>query len=442
MLRPSDAPRRLWLGEREVADGRSTFGAPLSGADDLDLAELLAELPGRERLDPPGMLAAIERDFALALASRRWSLNDDGYLMQTDTRFVPGDITAMRSSAMRSMAQAFNAEDEGGGERDGSLRRERLHRVITTADFLYAATPYWLRQPDAWSMMASKPLTQEDRDAIVLPGPVLVAFDSGMEITHDYLELDLRLVDRVNYDHDQGSDPDGSSPHAGDHSPFNLRGGTLDLLRHHAHVVDNPDDPVPLFSRQLIGVLLLPTEDGSLSDVVLWLLRKIDPPFGATTEQIVSGGLTATTSSSTFVLNEGRLSRSTLAPIVESLAAVVAWGSWSPPSSTVTTDPTDREFRKVSRTSRFRRDEARGAFAGVQVLDSRQTPTTTSSKSEEAGTSVRTHVRAGHWKRVRVGAKTDWHYERRRIAPVIVNEGQDPIADLVRVYRLPPPPSE
>ena len=48
------------------------------------------------------------------------------------------------------------------------------------------------------------------------------------------------------------------------------------------------------------------------------------------------------------------------------------------------------------------------------------------------------HLRRGHWRRVRVGPRSDWHYEMRWIPPTMIN----PYArrkDSVTVYRLNPP---
>lgn len=50
-----------------------------------------------------------------------------------------------------------------------------------------------------------------------------------------------------------------------------------------------------------------------------------------------------------------------------------------------------------------------------------------------------THRRRGHWRRQRVGPREDWYYERRLIAPIIVNPG-GPSDDRLTIYRLPPPP--
>jgi hypothetical protein len=235
-------------------------------------------------------------------------------------------------------------------------------------------------------------------------------------------------------------DPDGISVDARDHAPLNIRSGTMGLIRYAKALRDRGEDgPPPLFKYQLLGVLLCPNPDGTLADPAAWLLRRLPVPTDATTSDIVSGRYTLTATSSVFSLLEGRLSRSFLAPVAEALAAVVAWGTWTPPGSSPLT-AAGSEFRKVSRTSAYKRAERRGDVAGVQVLDARAHRTSVTHTTEGEGRTVRTHYGRGHWRRVRVGPRDDWSYLRKHVRPVIVNPGQDPIEDLVRIYRLPPPP--
>jgi hypothetical protein len=99
-------------------------------------------------------------------------------------------------------------------------------------------------------------------------------------------------------------------------------------------------------------------------------------------------------------------------------------------------------FRKAVRSSRFRRHEPAGGAVGVRVLDARRTIQHTD-PGEGGGThaSPVTHRRRRHWRRQRVGPRDDWRYERRLIAPTIVNPGhQAPVDAPLTIYRLPPPP--
>jgi len=263
-----------------------------------------------------------------------------------------------------------------------------------------------------------------------------------MEISGDYLGLDLRLIDCVRYTSEFAEeDPGGRSANPADHAPLNLRTGTIDLLRY-LNRVDNGEPPDRVLLRhQLIGVLLTPNEDGTLGDVVGWLLRRIDPPAGVSTETIVEQKLRGTRTGVSFSLVEGLLPNSLLRPIADALAAVVAWGQWDAPTAATPapSSTTGKEFRKLSKSSSFKRAERRGAIAGVHLLDVRSLDHNIVYTTEDDGPTVRTHYRRGHWRRVRVGPNNDRTYRRTRIPPVIVNAGQNPLADLVRIYRLPPP---
>jgi hypothetical protein len=137
----------------------------------------------------------------------------------------------------------------------------------------------------------------------------------------------------------------------------------------------------------------------------------------------------------------GRLSRSTLAPLVTHLALAVQWGSWQQPPGQLELppDPGSRAWRKAANTGRFRREERRGALVGVRVLDTERTRSAgRATATETSRASPAAHMRRGHWRRVRVGPRADWHYEGRWIPPTIVNPGGAPMPGLP-IYRLPLP---
>lgn len=129
---------------------------------------------------------------------------------------------------------------------------------------------------------------------------------------------------------------------------------------------------------------------------------------------------------------------------------------WRPPA-----DPDDlpagddnKGWRKVSRTSRFKRQEKHGAFGGVHVIDVAAASSTKPAQGNDHAstrTSPATHLRRGHWRSVRVVERdaagnrvgtrdgvegTDWHYEGRWISPSVVNAGGHNASSLP-VYRLP-----
>ena len=435
--------RRRWPG-RDIADGASTFGAALSLADEEPLIDLfdevLAAAPSAPSVSELSRVMQVDHD--LALASRRWSENDDGLLFQHDSQFVPGDVVAMRSSAVTQTMQLVGDinHDAASGNR---IVLERARRAGVIAQLVYAARPYWLPHHSAWGVMATKPLTAEDRSELRLPSPILVLFSAPMEITPDYIGTDLDVVDRMNasleIDPDTPTD-DPANPAA--YAPLNVRSGTLAVLRFYNELMNDEtgNGRVPLLGCQLMGAVLAPRPDGTLSDLVVWVLRKINPAPGATSRDVIHGGLTASASSGTFSLVEGNLQRCLLRSIAEALAAVVVWGAWTAPDPTTEPLTIGPGLRKQRRTSAFKKAEARGRFAGVHVLAPRG-PAIRYSSSNPTGRTVKTHYRVGHWQRQRVGPRDNWTYERRRNPPVIVNAGIDEVEDLVRIYRLPSPPS-
>lgn len=414
--------------------GMSTFGAPLSLADDLSLSDEITSAT------TPYSLASVrevrdglERDQRLALAGRRWSENDDGFLVHDAEELVPGDVVAIRRSAVVQLMRSI-----GGFAEDAPNRNLAMERLEATSRLVYSATPYWLDSTSAWGVMAIKPLTDEDRGELRLASPSLVQFSSGMEISGPYLDMDPTVMDRLALDLEPGS-CSATVANAEAHAPVQVRSGSLEVLRYlrgrgsgEGHL---------LFRYELLGVLLVPTHEGGLADPVWWLLHGIDPPPGATSQSMAigdRGGRTRTTSR--FFLLEGRLSRALLRPIAEALAAVISWGSWDSPARLEVPPPS--ELRKAVRRSSFKKAERAGAAAGVQMLRLREPSLEHQSEVTSGGRPVATHWRRGHWRRVRVGKRGDWHYERRRIPGRIINSGQDPVGDRVRVYRLPPPPDE
>jgi len=134
-----------------------------------------------------------------------------------------------------------------------------------------------------------------------------------------------------------------------------------------------------------------------------------------------------------------------LAPLVEAVAAAVAWGAWQPPGRhlQLPADPTSRAWAKAARRAKFLRQERRGALAEVHVIDLEKTAAGTPRPARRADpdrpqyNSPIAHDRIGHWRRARVGPRASWHYEYRWIPPVRVR-GRDPgEPERLVVHRLP-----
>lgn len=412
--------------------GISTFGAPLSLADDVSLGDEIASATTRHPLASVGEVReGLDADQRLALAGRRWKENNDGFLVHDADQLIPGDVVAIRHSAVVQLMRSIE-----GFAKDAPNRSLAMERLDITSRLVYSATPYWLDSSSAWGVMAIKPLTDEDREELRLASPSLVQFSGGMEISAPYLDIDPTVVERLVLD----LEPDSCAAAVAEaeaHAPVQIRSGSVELLRHLRRAGEEDGDT--LFRYELLGVLLLPTEEGRLADPVWWLLHGIDPPPGATSQTMAigdRGGRTKTTSR--FFLLEGRLSKALLRPIGEALAAVISWGTWEAPVRLEVPPP--GQIRKAARRSSFKKAERAGAAAGVKILRLREPSLELQTGVTSGGRPVATHWRRGHWRRVRVGKRTDWHYERRRIPGRIINPGQDPVGDQVRVYRLPPPP--
>lgn len=176
----------------------------------------------------------------------------------------------------------------------------------------------------------------------------------------------------------------------------------------------------------LHGVCLFADEDDRAHDLALWLFSS----------EMISDGVTVTSSML------GALHRGAFSPIARSAAALCAWGDWVPPdeSYVLPEDLTAGEVKDFVNKGKWRRSEARGGPLGVRVLDvKRAAARVTDSDAGSSGRTVSPHSRRGHFRRVRVGPRTDWHYEARWIPWTLVNASEGDV-DFGRVYRLPEPP--
>jgi hypothetical protein len=266
---------------------------------------------------------------------------------------------------------------------------------------LTTAVPYFIPTTAALGVLASRPPDPDLQQRLRLPFPrVLVVFGTDLQL----------------------------DPHT------------------HQWPTDYPYQQLPRHSiaRQLIdrggyvsGMVLLADQAGQQRDDLLWIVAaNPDPtlPWPANLDRI-RGTL------------RGWRTASTLAPLVTNIAAAVAWGAWQPPADPLPLlpDPGSRQWRKAIKRGAFRRREPRGDAVGIHVLDLGRNPSHTlqPQRPGQASTGSRSspipHLRAGHFRRVRVGPRDDWHYQVRWIAPTLVR-GDQPEHDRLVVRRLPPPP--
>ncbi|WP_159047695.1 hypothetical protein [Streptomyces sp. WM6378] len=189
----------------------------------------------------------------------------------------------------------------------------------------------------------------------------------------------------------------------------------------------SPPPPVPVVNAVyargafIDGLVLLADEDGQLADEVIWLLR--------------IPGTSRTTL--TRAALPGWRSLSTLADTVTNLAAALAWASWNTP------EPTELPTRRPTATTA--RQERQGLLGGVRVLSLTRASRGDDAPREdgvatETGRRLSPHLRRGHWRRSRIGSRTDWDgtYRNAWIPPTVVNAALGSVQGQ-RVYRIPEP---
>ena len=344
-------------------------------------------------------LACLAKDEQLRAASGRWTPG-----RPDPETFVPGDVAAVRAGAGKPiLISGWRLLDGQGRMRIQLERRDLLQRPLKALDLveLTSAVPYFLPTSAALGVLASHPPDQQLQQQLRLPFPrVLVLFGND-------LELDPHVY-RWPADYPYQQLPRHSITHQ-----LIDRGGYVS------------------------GMVLLADQHARLRDDLLWIVAaNPDPTLPAPAHLDRVRGVI-----------RGWRSAATLGPLVMNVAAAVAWGAWQPPTTPLPLpeDPTSRAWRKAVRRGVFRRREPRGDAVSVHVLDLGRAPVQRHGAAPEQTTSMPSrhapipHLRGGHFRRVRVGPRHDWHYEVRWIAPTLVR-GEQPDPNRMVVRRLPPPP--
>jgi hypothetical protein len=350
------------------------------------------------------LTALVAQDRDLMVASRRWRPGHPDPEL-----FWPGDVVALRALAvygtLREADVVLNPRLAALAGPADEPTRSALQGHLSYARLLYRAQPFFLPAATAVGLMASHPPDEASLAELRLPfASVAVYFGADLHAGEDTLiwppETQPRLAEA------KASIPDvGLGAELGQTIVLNLA----------------------RLGSYASGVVLFSRPDGGLADEMLWLLATDPDPDSAD----------ASLDRLRAVLPAYR-SRATLAPLVANIAAAVAWASWrtEPPLALPARD--SKHWRKAVRTSQFRKLEPRGAAAGVRVLDVTSRTVSRTNNASAAGGSPVTHRRRGHWHRVRVGPRQDWHHEWRWYHDMVVNP--DGRADTrLRVYRLPTP---
>ena len=344
----------------EVAE-RTTFGAPMSIAEDAWLSEAFAlgAWPSRS-LSIADAAAVVERD--MAITNNRWK----GATRSMSGEYVPGDVVRLRAlTAMWLLNLATGVWQGPSGKEDHLADTDRELAMI---ELVYASVPYFLPAAPALGVMASQPPDAALVGELHLPYPaVAVFFSAPFEVPPELRGGEEQLASKTLPSQTVRDVLVGEEPSSQD-GPGHIRFGTLAAYRGQ-----------PL---SVSGLILTADFDGTLSDLVAFVLAD---PIAAPTR---------------FHIVEGRRSNSRLEPLILNLAAAVAWGSWTPPERNLELpeDARSPAFRDALRRGVFRRLEPRGAAAAVRVLDASKMGQRTRSDPmvTTAHSSPTTHLRRGH----------------------------------------------
>lgn len=401
----------------EALDGeRTTLGVPtLEEVVETTPVEQLDSVVRRLRAFPQ----LVARDAALAHRSGRWVPG-----RPDPTEYVPGDICATRSIIGASLLQEHLAARDQLKVADRDRSDGAAILAVTTAiaaGMLMEAEPFFLDSDTADGLLRSSPPPPEAVASLRLPYPrVLIHFSREFELPDPFVVPPGR----------------GSREESEGASLFGYR---MEV-----------DRAIATRGGSVTGIVLSAGPGGvGVADDVLWLMSAdpddtLPPPANLDRQR---GAQLA------------RLSRSLLSDAIYNLAASVAWMEWTAPERELLPMLSDKEWRKVARTSRFRKLERAGRFIGVHVIDKGAQPSRSVSKPTREGPRRKSpvaHLREGHWRSVRVATRdangmvigdvhgtegVDWHYEGRWIAPTVVHPTGQP-RDGIRVYRLPAAPPE
>lgn len=368
---------------------------------------------------------------------------------------VPGDAIAFRLAYLRA---ALSSEvfvrtsapppDTSVGDPSSWWAESSTHSTLwsTCAGALARSVPYWFPASMTQMVAASSELSDTDM------ADVRLGFRSVFCVFAEPLRIDPT----------DGAGDDARASGA-------LAAGMRDVVREAAGGVALAGvgfggQQVPLadlvegLGAWVEGVVFLSREDGTLCDEVVWCVAvdsapadlkdaaDADSEFG---ELVTADWSLLSRRVAARVCVPGLIGAGRWHAPLRNMAAFCAWGDWVRPVAVPELgDLSERSQRKLLRKGSYRRAEPSGAVGNVHVID--VAAINDRHRSDEVtGRSVAPHLRRGHWRRVRVvrrdaaGApvgrrdgvqNVDWVYERRWIAPTVVNP-TGPITDAA-VYRL------
>lgn len=343
----------------------------------------------------------LAHDEAVLAAGGRWRIGEPD-----PEPLVPGDVVAVRSIASTVpvlRASAFQDRDPG-----------LAFGLAAPYAALCAARHFWVPGAARDALVAADAPDDQWMATMALPAPLCAVWFAD--------ELPIPPADLVV--------PDTVRAYL-DHVDTLLAGSNTSF---YGPSIGNLESAALERDGRITGMLLLAGPDRQPLDVVIWIVSVAPPPDAPPPgdNDRIRGFLF------------GFPSRSTLGPLVRVAAATVAWGRWHQPAAPLTVGRLDpATTAKAARTGAWRRREPAGAFAAVRVLD--LAATVPSADPATRGGAAATLARLSpipHWRRphprlVRVGSRSDWHYEVRHIAATQVLP-HGPVRSGEVVWRIPP----
>ena len=346
---------------------------------------------------------AVASDMAITESTGRWPLGTPD-----PETFVAGDAVCLRSIIVSSLwAQAVMALRSGA--------RTNAAAQVCLGGALQWAQPYFLPAEVVDAVVDATPPAEELSLAIRLRSPVTVVWFGK--------EVPLPTADAVN-------DP-SLSEYLEKASRSLAAASWLPISPYGRDAVSIEQAAVERDGR-LTGMVLFSDDSGRLNDEMLW---------------IVSAGPNVTleypaNQDRTRGMASGLASQSLLGGLARIVAATVAWGRWGTPAVPLDIDRDDRSIRRAARTGAWRRREPHGALAGVHVIDVAETVPRAAGAAGRANAeemermSPVPHWRRPHVRRVRVGPRSEWHYEEREVGRSFVMP-HGPVRSGELVWRIP-----
>ncbi len=344
---------------------------------DLAFIADLDEFTGWSDLDLPSFRARVEK-----LGRRLQALAEVAHATPSRSgRYHPGDAAKVVTSHSRSLYEGLQAATSPATVR--SQDPKVLGNIAAQLELTARAVPFWMPPAAGAALAASHPPEAGLVERIRLPYPtVLVLFGAPLHFGPA--------------SHWQTSSTHGQRSWAVLHD----EGGALH------------------------GVVLLANTESRPHDIALYLL-----------------GLGVAEDAPRTII-AGQLRQGAFSAVVRNAASIVSWGAWEAPdpSAVLDLDASPSAVRNQVRRGAYRRRAASGSALGAHVIDLGRSSVSPSVTAFPSTGGMATHLRRGHWRRVRAGPRAEWHYEGRWIAPTVVNSATGDAPDVL--YRLPPPPTE